>query len=89
MNCLFFCDFILLAISAFCTKRKYIHSNDGDQFPKLAKIAQGSFVKHVTEWSKKEISAAVKFWRVKGKFKIKDGVLKYTGKKVSLVITSF
>ena len=70
-------------------KRRYIHPVDKDQYPVLAKLAKESSVKPVTERSKKENNALVKFWRSKGKFEIKNGVLTYTGKKVSLVITSF
>ena len=34
----------------------------------------------------KERSALVKFWRAKGKFKMKDGALMYNGRKVSVAI---
>lgn len=46
-------------------------------------------MKPITERSKTENSAVVKFWHAKGNFEIKYDVLAYNGKKVSLVITSF
>lgn len=46
-------------------------------------------MKPITERSKTENSAVVKFWHAKGNFEIKYDVLTYNGKKVSLVITSF
>ena len=70
-------------------KRKRIHLVDDDQYPLLAKLVEGSFVKLVAERSKKERSAVVKFWSTKGKFEIKDGFLPNNGEKVSLVKASF
>ena len=61
MICLLLCVFILFAINAFCIKRKYIPPVDNNQYPILAKLAKGIFVKTVTERSKKESNAVVKF----------------------------
>ena len=65
-------------------KRKYIYLVDDHQYPIIAKLVKGSFMKCVTERSNKENSAVVKFWRAKGTFEIKDSVFMYNGKKVSL-----
>ena len=49
------------------------------------KIASGKFVKPVTERSRKEKSAVVKFWRSKGKYTLSDDdtpALLYNGERV-------
>ena len=70
-------------------KKRYIYPVYDGLYPIVTMLVKASFVKLVTERSKKENSAVVKFWIAKGKLEIKDGVLTYNGKKVSLVITSF
>ena len=77
---------ISLGISVFCIRKKYTHAVDDEQYPILVRLTEGKFLKPVAERNKKERSAVVKFWRVKGKFKMKDGALMYNGKKVSLAI---
>ena len=42
-------------------KIKYFHPVDNDQYSIHAKLVKSSFLKHVTERSKKEKSAVVKF----------------------------
>ena len=46
-------------------KRKYFHPVYNDQYSIHAKLVKSSFLKDVTEGSKKEKSAVVKFWRAK------------------------
>ena len=88
MNVLVLSVFVLLT-GAVCSKRKYIHPVDDEQYPILHKLASGKYRKAVNERSKKERTAVVKFWRAKGKFKVKDGVLMYDEKQVSVIKTFF
>ena len=59
---------------------------DDEQYPILVRLTEGRFLKPVAERTKKGRSAVVKFWRPKGKFKMKDSALMYNGKKVSVAI---
>ena len=77
---------ISLGISVFCIRKKYTHAVDDEQYPIRIQLAEGNFLKPVAERNKKEKSAVVKFWWAKGKFKMKDGILMYNGKKVSAAI---
>ena len=85
MNTLFLYVLILFWVSGFCARRQYIHPVDDEQYPILLKLAGGNFKTPVHERSKKEKSAVVKFWRAKGKFEIKDGVLMYDDKQVMTI----
>ena len=77
---------ISLGIRVICIRKKYKHAVNDEQYPILVRLTEGKFLKPVAERSKKERRAVVKFWRAKGKFKMKDGALMYNGKKVSVAI---
>ena len=62
------------------------HTFNDEEYPVLVRFTEGKFLKPVAERKKRERSAVVKFWRAKGKFKMKDGALMYNSKKVSVVI---
>ena len=55
--------------------KKKIHAVDDEQYLILVRLTEGKFLKPFAERNKKGRSAIVKFWRAKGKFKMKDGAL--------------
>ena len=66
---------ISLGVSVFCIRKKNTYAIDDEQYPILARLPEGKFLKPVAERNKKEKSAVVKFWQAKGKCKMKDGAL--------------
>ena len=89
MNWLRLWPFILFATVHFVRKENTFIQLMMISIQYLLSLQKGVFWNLILERSKKEKSDVVKFWRAKGKFEIKDDVLRYNGENVSLIITSF
>ena len=52
-------------------------------------LIQGIFQKPKLDRTQKEKSVIVRFWRAKGRFKVRDGKLFFYEKEVSLILIKF
>ena len=77
---------LLLGMLVGIDKRAgFSHAIDDKEYEILKELATGKFVKLVKEWSRKEKSAVIKFWKSKTKYNVSDddtSPLLYDGKKV-------
>ena len=83
MKCFAIVLFKVLYFIAVIFTANYTHPVDEEDYKILRDLAEGTITKSKKERTRKEKSAAIRFWRAKGKFKVTQGKQYYDGKEVS------
>ena len=79
---------VLLCIDVV-SNGSYLHPLDNEDYETLKMLIKGTFKKQKKDGTWQGKIALVRFWRARGRFKVRDRMLFFDEKEVSLILVKF